>query len=149
MHLKLHNKSPLFTKKEIQEIDRELLTEKNYEDLDHENALNQLETEHKRATTAPIDLVREEENDSIFLKSLFEGFSCGLLKVKKQNISEQELQEIANSLADSERGLIYQPFVAQNGQKYLIEKVIGRKVNISAILSFIDKYAKPFISKVC
>ena len=148
MHLKLHDKNPLFTKEEIEEIDQELSPEKSQEDSNYENALNQLETEHKKFTIPPINLVQEETNDVKLLKVLFEGFPCGLLKVKRQNISEQELQKMADSLTDSENGIIYQAFVAENGIKYLIEKVIGRKVNINAILTFVDKYAKPFISRV-
>jgi len=149
MHIKKVNGVPFFSHQDLDEVAVEVSNDgSSLYDVKHKQAIEKFRNDFVRNIQAPIDGIQSFEENAPVLREIFEGYPTGVLKIKQQDISGDELAEMVTTLNETSTGKLYSPVTGDNREKFLIEKTLARKVDMQNILQFVEGRLRPTILKV-
>lgn len=148
MHIQDDQGNQYFQEADIWPIEDEVFFTQTREEIEHDKEIELFKNRQEKLLRTPAEQIMERADDQPLLKTLFEGYSTGVLRVKDQQATFETLQRIADDLNLTVTGKQYEPFIDDNGTRFLVEKTIGAKVNIKNIKAVIEHVIKPLIEKV-
>lgn len=148
MHIKTSCGDPLFERSKMDQIEKEVYFPMSNEQIENEKELERFKHEFQKSFIQPHEMIQLITNDKTKLKDIYEGFSSGILKLKNQDISQEDFSAMANRLNLLSNQYAYEQFIDENGVKFLIEKSLGTKIKFGNIKQVIDDVIQPYIVKV-
>ena len=115
--------------------------------IDQKLELIRLKEQLLRVSKSPLELINQQTTE-FYLKELFEGFVVGMMKAKDQSMSVEELAHVADGLSRFAKDKSYEPFVDDQGVKFVLEKQLGVKVKMERICEVVDAVVRPWIAEV-
>lgn len=148
MHIQDDQGQQFISENDVDRMERELFPELTKEEMDHQKEVERYRIEQMRNLKHPLELIEELSPNVKFLKETFEGFSTGVLKLKDQTVSAEKLSQIAAQMSRSSSNKNYEPFIDENGTRFLVENTLGLKVKFGGIDDFFQNIVKPKLISV-
>ena len=95
LHVRDSYNNSFINQNEIQDIELELFYPMTIEQIKFETELESFKHQFHKMSKTPLDLIKKHSNEDDILKEIFEGFSSGILKLKDQSISVENLDNLA------------------------------------------------------